>query len=92
VVDFPGKTEILGEFRYVEILKLATFGLAPVGAATGSYLCDNRDTDWQNTPDGTRAVAGKDFTDHGPGIRTTIANCSHDVTSRGSIDSFQIYS
>ncbi len=29
-VDFPRKTEILGEFRYVEILNLATFDFASV--------------------------------------------------------------
>ncbi len=28
VVDFTEKTEILGEFRYVEVLSLATFGLS----------------------------------------------------------------
>ncbi len=29
--------------------KLVSVGLAPVGAATGSYLRDNRDSDKQNT-------------------------------------------
>ena len=29
--------------------KIASVGLAPVGAATGSYLRDNRDSDRQNT-------------------------------------------
>ena len=37
VVDFPGKTEILDEFRYVEILNLATFGK---NTKKGTSLCD----------------------------------------------------
>ena len=30
-IPLQGKTEILGEFRYVELLILATFGLPPSG-------------------------------------------------------------
>ena len=36
-------------------LNLATFGLAAVGAATGSYLRNNSDSDKQNTRSTPRA-------------------------------------